>query len=147
MQLARRPRMYQSLYQMSVFALTEILIKSGTASLLLRLSSLTRQAVGCGRAGCQGDANINIRLLRSATTRAPALVGAVETIGVATTTAVCKHSTSASVAVVIPANEAAATRPNWHWQGTSTCSQHSDHTHVHIPTKSQLSVMVLSSSP
>jgi len=84
----------------------------GQCSVLTILWSLTRQAVGCGRAGCQGDVNINIRLLRSATTHASTLLSAVKTIGVATTTAVCKHTTAATVGVIIPANEAAATRPD-----------------------------------
>ena len=72
-----------------------------------RSTAPTRQAVGSGRAGCQGDADVNIRL---PCTCALTLLGAVEAIGVATATAVCKPLTAARVGVVVPANEAATTR-------------------------------------
>lgn len=70
--------------------------------------ALTRQAVDRRRgAACQGDISINIRMLA---THALTLLCAVKTIDVATTTAICKLSTSARLGVVIPANETATTR-------------------------------------
>jgi len=85
------------------------------------MNSLTRRAAGSGRGGCQGDGDVIIRVL---TAGASALVGAVEAIAVATATAVCKHSTSERIGVVVPANETAATRSDRHRQRTDAWRQY-----------------------